>query len=861
MEQPQPVEGKQPPTNYEGNNGTNHLDEIARSLKVPDTEVQTVQPQTTGGTEMAVKPKRQPAAGEKDETAAVNLLLGMSNDTEDEKPNQEVAPAAAAAAVRRSERRRPSGSGLNPPATAPATDAVAVENEDDAITKIQAPKSKQTGVGRGEKSNSGKGEEQKGSAEAQAQAQAQAEDDPKPPVAPPTGTSPLDPLQQMLSLDPTAGMMAGTAPMMGTTARMGSGSGSGPGPSPAQKSELTLLCERFMHQFGHLQPDGSPTQLMLNDVAEALGVARRRLYDVINVFESINVMQRVGKLTYEFCGYDHLPALLEKLNNEEEAGVPVEDRIRRAPAVNAANTAAPTTDEPQPEVQTEAPPQPPQPQPQMPSGGGQGNRSTSHSLWVLSRRLVRMLLKSHGPIALTAAAAVLVGPAGVTDPSEHRSQTQITVERRLYDIGSILCSLGLVDRVYIKKRQPAFEWVYGWRPGAPHPPPELAVAVMSRQPAPPLPLMPKRAEEPPSGGGASRSGGKRGSGRSGGGGGAKRQRGEQAAASAGMLPLAGLSPYGLPPMPPIGVPFPQSVLAAMSGLTPPPGTGASGTAGMEAGDKGASLAMAQLFSNPALFNPMAMGMSLPGIMPGADLNLTAPFGFGPGSEGSALPPFPVANLNGPKEGEVKAGGEGEGTGTEGTGAGAGAGTGEGEGDGKETGEGATAGAITATHPLGTVPGPGGENVPGETAGLSTDMATMQQLAAAMMWPPMFMHPAMLQMQQMAAAANGASGNGEQGGEGGTLPAGTLPAGTLPTEGMDAAFPGGGFGMQFLNPLLQGVVPMPGSNLPTGPGGTTADPGVADAATNAATDTTTQGDAQQEPSPLETGVNPQPEEQG
>ena len=56
-----------------------------------------------------------------------------------------------------------------------------------------------------------------------------------------------------------------------------------------QKSELTLLCERFQQQFGHLQPDGSPTLLMLNDVAEVLGVPRRRLYDVINVFESIEV--------------------------------------------------------------------------------------------------------------------------------------------------------------------------------------------------------------------------------------------------------------------------------------------------------------------------------------------------------------------------------------------------------------------------------------------------------------------------------------------------------------------------------------------------------------------------------------------
>ena len=122
-----------------------------------------------------------------------------------------------------------------------------------------------------------------------------------------------------------------------------------PTTSVAQKSELTLLCERFQQQFGHLQAragaggagrmgqrgarlrtrlgrhgrmprtlppplpppprrclhsigprrrcaphslpqaDGSANPLMLNDVAEALGVPRRRLYDVINVFESIEV--------------------------------------------------------------------------------------------------------------------------------------------------------------------------------------------------------------------------------------------------------------------------------------------------------------------------------------------------------------------------------------------------------------------------------------------------------------------------------------------------------------------------------------------------------------------------------------------
>jgi len=56
---------------------------------------------------------------------------------------------------------------------------------------------------------------------------------------------------------------------------------------------------------------------------------------------------------------------------------------------------------------------------------------------------------SQGPIPLADAAAALIG----SDVATHkRPQAQITVERRLYDIGSILSSVGLIEKTYLGKR-------------------------------------------------------------------------------------------------------------------------------------------------------------------------------------------------------------------------------------------------------------------------------------------------------------------------------------------------------------------------------------------------------------------------
>jgi hypothetical protein len=441
-------------------------------------------------------------------------------------------------------------------------------------------------------------------------------------------------------------------------------------PNAVQKSELTLLCERFQYQFGHLQEDGTPALLMLNDVAEALGVPRRRLYDVINVFEAIEVMRRVGKLMYEFCGYDHLPTLLEQLYSDEINGRPVEDRVRRAPApattaaanaqvAAAAAAAAAVVAEGGDEAAAAAAAaaaaveQGNQDGDQQPPRGQPG-RSSSHSLWVLSRRLVRMILRSDVAVSLTGAAAELVGPGGVPDPTQNRTQTQITVERRLYDIGSILCSLGLVERVYLKKRQPAFEWIYGWRPGNTHQPPELAVATMSRQPAPPLALIPRRPED--AGARQGRRGARGGAG--GGGGGGKRQKIDQAAAAAAaanaaaaahatyqMNPFA-FGGFGMPGMP--GFPG----MAALPGLDPAALGAAAGGVGVDASgvvDKNTQLAISQYMSSPAFLMSMGMGMMPTGDMSGLGAPGGAmPMGLMPGPNGTvgAVPGANVIGGNG-----------------------------------------------------------------------------------------------------------------------------------------------------------------------------------------------------------------------
>lgn len=57
----------------------------------------------------------------------------------------------------------------------------------------------------------------------------------------------------------------------------------------------------------------TPRRLVIDEVASMLGTERRRVYDIINVLESLNMATRVQKNMYQWMGKLHLEETLGRL--------------------------------------------------------------------------------------------------------------------------------------------------------------------------------------------------------------------------------------------------------------------------------------------------------------------------------------------------------------------------------------------------------------------------------------------------------------------------------------------------------------------------------------------------------------------
>ncbi|CAB4069167.1 E2F7_8 [Lepeophtheirus salmonis] len=68
---------------------------------------------------------------------------------------------------------------------------------------------------------------------------------------------------------------------------------------------LGLLCERFIHYFPEKVVNGESPDIQLDDLAKQMNTERRRIYDIVNVLEAVQMMTKIGKNLYKWHGKTH----------------------------------------------------------------------------------------------------------------------------------------------------------------------------------------------------------------------------------------------------------------------------------------------------------------------------------------------------------------------------------------------------------------------------------------------------------------------------------------------------------------------------------------------------------------------------
>ncbi|EKX52208.1 hypothetical protein GUITHDRAFT_133924 [Guillardia theta CCMP2712] len=194
---------------------------------------------------------------------------------------------------------------------------------------------------------------------------------------------------------------------------------------------LGLLCDKFLQEYS------SASEICLDVAAKKLGVERRRIYDIVNVLESVEVVSRKAKNCYAWYGITRLPYALQRQH-------------AMGPPDNEKSDDDDNTDNSDPDNVRE----------NSQGSSNNNNRRPSRrekSLGVLSQKFVRIFLHAHrGVVSLESAARRLMNKASI---DENRLKTKI---RRLYDIANILCSLNLIEKTQMPdgSRKPAFKWKF-----------------------------------------------------------------------------------------------------------------------------------------------------------------------------------------------------------------------------------------------------------------------------------------------------------------------------------------------------------------------------------------------------------------
>ncbi|CAI9563871.1 unnamed protein product [Staurois parvus] len=221
-------------------------------------------------------------------------------------------------------------------------------------------------------------------------------------------------------------------------------------PSRKQKS-LGLLCQKFLARYPSYPLSTEKTTISLDEAASSLGVERRRIYDIVNVLESLHLVSRVAKNQYCWHGQHNLNDTLKSLQWEGERqnyGAQIATFQHKDFMVEPKKHCSLINQGALSLQFSEA---------DCPSASASSRKDKS--LRIMSQKFVMLFLVSTTKIiTLEIAAKILIEES--QDVSDHsKFKTKV---RRLYDIANVLTSLGLIKKVHVTEergRKPAFKWI------------------------------------------------------------------------------------------------------------------------------------------------------------------------------------------------------------------------------------------------------------------------------------------------------------------------------------------------------------------------------------------------------------------
>ena len=253
-------------------------------------------------------------------------------------------------------------------------------------------------------------------------------------------------------------------------------------PSKSRKEKsLGVLCANFMDLFKDMPPnrDNNGTVVEICQVADRLGVARRRIYDVINILESIDIVCRVKKNTYRWHGRDGLAGVFAGMQRAAllERAAAAAAAEGEAAAVEAAVAAAAAGGEgPAPSADGVVPPEQTsqqQHQQQQSSSSSSSsaaaaaastaNTKTKGMAQTCQKLIQIFLVTGRVEIGLAEAAEEVLGPLSPAEEAD-AAKAMKTKVRRMYDIANVLTSIGILSKENVGstslQNKPGFRWVY-----------------------------------------------------------------------------------------------------------------------------------------------------------------------------------------------------------------------------------------------------------------------------------------------------------------------------------------------------------------------------------------------------------------